>query len=815
MNQIKIFKLLLLVGLLATAHINSSAQVCGYGVGNLITGTTSHGAGKFYTDATRAKVDNIAFNGSYTAATVKVYTSNIYQYGTFSVGDEVLLIQMEGSSGHAEGVHMNGIITAITTPSGEINYFLTPSNVGGCTAFPSSLTHNLGTGGNEVLQIIKVNNYEDFTLNGGVVTCHDWDGHTGGVLSMVVTDDLTINGGYFDVSGKGHFDAGITWGTGGAGGSGSSTSNTSGTSGNSGATLCVNGSYNPTPTSVTYSGAAGGTVTSGNNGSAGSNTSGSTKARTTMSYYSNASMGQPGSYNSTTGGGTGAQGGAAGGDGADNTAGGACNASGQTGGVGANGGNGGNSGESGHGAGVIIIKVGDDVIRAGGLSSTILFWANGNNGENGGQGGTGGIGGIGGDGAAACCSSGVSIICGNGGSGEGGYGGEGGDGGNGGKAGCIWVACQGTNGLSSSNVQAKGGTGGAGGPGGWGYSGLPSSPVVYMHDPCDPAVPIVPCASGSSPCVGNGSNPPTSYCTVEICDPDKVFCLLAQNADDAEEGGSDNILFKASGVTIGEFKKYSGTTGFSVVWAYEDDNINFIRYKYFALLVTQDICYDIFKGFASSGSGSNWGFPAPNTGTAIDFSVTSSNCPLTFGAQADIMFKDDVTNADALHYKDKRITDLLTPGRPACYVVACPANGMYSSGTDVSVETSGSGSSGSNGSSGADETTDADHVTLEGGASWKMLPTDVKEKITKAKLIRTYPNPATKSFTVEFLGLKVNSTCTVQLFDITGKLAFEKTFNAEAGSKHQFDVQSLARGIYMLKVITPGWDTFTNKLTLQ
>lgn len=805
MNQIKIFKLLLLVGVLATAHINSSAQVCGYGVGNLITGTTSHGSGKFYTDNTRAEVDNITFNGTFTAATVKVYNSNAYKYGTFSTGDEVLLIQMEGSSGHPEGVHMNATITAITTPSGETNYFLTPSGVGTCTNFPSSLTHNLGTGGNEVLQLIKINNYEDFTLNGGVVTCHDWDGHTGGVLSIVVTDSLTINGGYFDVSGKGYFDNAITWGTGGSGGTGSSTSNGLGSTATSTAILCVNGVYNSTPTSVTHTGVDGGTVTSANDGGTGSNNSGSTKARTSANFNDKATPGQPGSGASTQNGGVGAQGGAAGGDGGDNTTSG-CTANGTAGDAGENGGDGGDVGKSGKGAGSIIIKVAGIVTVNGSVSGKKLLWAVGENGEHAEGGGKGGEGGIGGDGATPCCSSSVSIICGNGGSGEGGIGGGGGDGGNGGKGGVIWVASQGTNGLSSTNVTARGGYGGSGGPGGWGYSGTPTGATMRLHDPCD--VGGAPCTSG-----GGGSCTSLNWCTYEICDAEKVFCTIAQNTVSAvfETGSSTNVIFSDGVNPTGWYRENSGTTGFAILWAYVDDPINFIHYKYYTLLYTQDVCNDIFKSFVPYSS--SGGFPDPNETKEIDFSLTTSNCPVTLGGWADVDFFVNGITDPSINYYQGTITDLLTPGKPTCRTMFCPpANLSAIAGNGITVETAGSGLAGDPGVS--SDNVDGD-INLQGSASWKMLPTGVKNRISIAQQIRTYPNPASKSIVVELPGLKTSGNCTVELMDITGKVVYTTTYTAQAGGKYTVDVQSLARGVYTIKVITPGIDAYTSKITLQ
>jgi len=789
------------------------AQVCGYGIGTNTISATTHSSGDLYTDDNRAEVDNISISGS--LAVISIYSSNTHVYGTFSSGDEVLLIQMEGSTGHAEGVHMNGVINSITTSAGVTYYYVYATGSGSCTNFPTSLTHNLGTGGNEVLQMIVIKNYSAFTLSGGRVTCHDYDGHTGGVLCMAVNGNLTINGGYFDVTGKGYFDNNMTWGTGGTGGSGSSTSNGSGAAGNTSANLCTNGSY--TSRSVTYTGGAGGTVTSSNDGGSGSTNSGTTKARSTPSYYTQAVMGKPGSCNTAKGGGNGAQGGAAGGNGANQaTSGGGCStANGQSGAAGANGANGGDAGQSGDGGGVIIVKIGGNLSLGGGVSGYKLFWANGENGEAGGYGGNGGHGGAGGVGGGNCCYNGLnSITTGKGGDGEGGNGGNGGDGGNGGKAGVAWVVAQGSNALSSTNVIVAGGTGGLGGPAGWGYSGIPGSPLVYMDDPCNTGATCG--AGGGSSCTS--LNP----CTLEVCNAEKVFCLIGQYAQNAvlSVGNNQDVDFwdgtPNSSFRRGLYKYSISTTGYSVIWAYEWDAVNYIYYRYYTLLYSNDICQRIFESMTPVSVG-NGGFPDPNAGMSIDLgSTTTSNCPSGGGGWADVMFVDDYTNADAIRYYQGEITDLRTPGKNVCYAMICPPEDMISiSGDDITVEPPGPGTAGDAGDTGSDESGNSNNTNFSGSNSWKRLPDGVQQKIQQAKQIRCYPNPATKQLSIETPGLKKSASCTLQLTDITGKVIYTSAQVLDAGSKITLDVSGFSRGIYMLKISGEGMDTFIQKITLQ
>ena len=117
---------------------------------------------------------------------------------TFSIGDAVVLIQMQGatidesnSSSFGNIVNLNGAglyeINEIKSIDGQ-NIFLNNQMVN---------TYNLGG----KVQLVKMADYENATIT-DTLTAANWNGETGGVLALRVNQLLTMNAN-IDVSGKG------------------------------------------------------------------------------------------------------------------------------------------------------------------------------------------------------------------------------------------------------------------------------------------------------------------------------------------------------------------------------------------------------------------------------------------------------------------------------------------------------------------------------------------------------------------------------------------------------------------------------------
>ena len=305
-------------------------------------------------------------------------------------------------------------------------------------------------------QIIQIKQFSDITINvGGVLTCHPWDGSTGGVISFMVNDSLKIHG-LIEANGKG-FETGIAGlgGTGGVGGMG-------------GAGVGAFGLVNPGSLAgydvLTHYGegigGAGNGATSGF-GNPNDNTIATLPGiccgcLVHSQKASNLSALVSGIENQKRilMGGSGASGdGGIGGDGAGGSGGDSplCNAAPFNGNAGGAGGSGGNGGLGGKGGGVVLFKA---VTIA--YDSLGKIQANGANGELGADGLNGGRGGIPNVGEGA-------------GGGNGAGGGSAGSGGNAGASGIVYFikanATAGTQIIKLSGGEGgAAGTSGAGGP---------------------------------------------------------------------------------------------------------------------------------------------------------------------------------------------------------------------------------------------------------------------------------------------------------------------------------------------------------------
>lgn len=394
--------------------------------GALTTATTT------FTDGVRSQISVTSSSGQ---PTITVPNPN---GNSFTDGKRVVLIQMLG------------------TGAGQYEMKTISSHTATSITFTSNLTNTYTfTASTSLAQVIQIPQYSAVTINnGGILTCHAWDGSTGGVCWFLVNGTITINnGGSIDVSGKGF--------TGGAGGTGNFGSGGLGWQINNGAGSCVfsgcgacgggNGSA-----SITNGPFAGGGANRGT-GPHGGDYDGNTQSATNTSNSAGWT-----SVNSGTGLLMGS-----GGGGAPSTAswssgggGGGTVTPGSDGGAG---GGGANGGAGGAGGGILVIYATN--LTPAGTTGTIL--AKGANGSDGNPGQDGGVGGAGGTPG--------------GGGGSGGNGSNSSSGGGGGAGGSIWRAIVNTNSFNGTVSVAAGSPGtkntyvsSGGGPGAGGGCGAGS-----------------------------------------------------------------------------------------------------------------------------------------------------------------------------------------------------------------------------------------------------------------------------------------------------------------------------------------------------
>ena len=145
--------------------------------GNLLVTATS------YTDDVRTAVA-----GTNTAGSTFL---SVASASGFSIGDEVLVITMIDATG-------NGAL------AGQYETRTIEGISGTALTLDSGLLHTYSQSTANRHQVIRIPHWKDVTLAGGTLTCHPWDGTTGGVLMFRASGNLTSSsGGVIDVSGKG------------------------------------------------------------------------------------------------------------------------------------------------------------------------------------------------------------------------------------------------------------------------------------------------------------------------------------------------------------------------------------------------------------------------------------------------------------------------------------------------------------------------------------------------------------------------------------------------------------------------------------
>ncbi len=748
MKKLKIYKtrkpiLNYFLLILLTIGGGAKAQLSGFGAGNPQS-NPNWSSGVHYMDETRAEVYSMSISGI-TACILFGGHSTFATGNTFNTGDICLLIQMIG--GVSTGVHQNVRIVSNTTCTG--------SDIKVQAVFGSILS--FVAGGNNRIQLIKINEYSDFTLSGGFVTCAPWDGYTGGVLPMVVTGTLDIDGGYFSVENKGYNSIdGCTYGIsfGGLAGNWGTSSTSVTTLAQVLTNSCKTYSFANTGTRGTEAGTHGsGTKNQGTKSSFG----GSNKSTFRLI------MGDAGYWQNGYGAGIGSQGGGEGGNGADNLA--PCGfEAGQAGNSGNDGNPGGFAGKGGAGGGAMIIKAGAIDIAPSG----VVFLCGGQNGQSGGNGGKGGMGGKGGDGGVGCCDNGDFILGGGpGGYGDIGDGGQGGDGGNGGKPGYIWLGIQSvyttTAAPRSNNFNALGGKGGKKGKGGWGNAN--ETPFyIYVENECtDLKCPILSCQNE--------------------CNVDKAMCILAQNSATATLMGGDVIFKNPAGII--KAKYFSATNSLE---AYEN------------------IC-DVYKAKWRNGpTDPDNMFPYfTNSTNPILGDVVLLNTNIVSGCNA-----GTISYPVFIEFRENSGNTVLTYEH---YTSTSPAN-IFEIGSNNSCvtdycTTKTTGNPTGDGMDGVDEldgTVDGQHpgdnVIIDENALWKKTPTSDVQKLKGINFFsaKLYPNPANNSMWIE-LETNKKETVTFTIFDLAGKAVYEQKELVSSGTnKYAINTQTLVKGMYIILI---------------
>jgi hypothetical protein len=120
----------------------------------------------------------------------------------FATGQEVLIVQMQGAdTGNHEYGRIASVDSGIITLEHGLQYTYT---VGSYDRDPDGFYG--APPGVSAAQVIAVPNYRTVTIvDGGVLTAHGWNGVTGGIVALRVSDSLVVqSGGSIDVNGLGY-----------------------------------------------------------------------------------------------------------------------------------------------------------------------------------------------------------------------------------------------------------------------------------------------------------------------------------------------------------------------------------------------------------------------------------------------------------------------------------------------------------------------------------------------------------------------------------------------------------------------------------
>ncbi len=789
-----------MVALMATTK--TFAQVVGFGSGTLLPPTVVNGL--MYTDNIRAKVFMVTYLNYNQSAELLLDANNTH--GSFAVGDVCLLIQMKGDH-NSIGTHQNVTITGLSP--------LTVQPVsGGYMHTYDFLSTSVPENRSNCIQLIKIPQYQSLTVNqAGVVTCHDWDGATGGVVCLIVNGNLQINGGTFNVSKKGFRpeDAGAIFPDGAAGSPGMKTNDLLAKRGPTSAARYLHPTHGCLDTLVNKGGKGG----SANN----TTVSGSGiqwrwgNASGPISYggsykHSRLVMGDPGFARLGATSGAGGGGGGHGGNGAFSNnlilPGGGATLPGQPG---LPGGKGGRMGRGGNGGGAMIIKVGGSVYTSG---TKPVFIADGGDGEPGGQGGNGGEGGQGGKGWIGNCDYGAFVPQGgNGGYGDNGIGAEGGAGGSGGKAGFIWVAISGSFNapMSRTNyLSVKGGRGGAEGIGGLGGE---NNTALVIDIPNE--------------CFSGRFCPPPTPCE-RICDADRAMCILSTARIGFTLG--DTIYYYIGRTCVAVYYKsinmlesYSinqnCTTTYIANWrkttsASADPDL-FFQHLAGGAGALPNLPVISPLNWSTSGCGNPISYPlninlgVSGTGTILRYKTNSPNDPKVF---EDVSGYNGSITPDFCHPNMNKST------KDSSWM---PYNGGpgENMGFATSWRVPGPGNlPGEDAEDGSNDTGNPDdNGSIDEGWYWIWQPTGLQD-VAKEISLFVFPNPATEQIQVKWQGW-ANGMLNINVRDISGKLCMSQAASQVSGNNLlDLNISNLKSGLYLLE-LTDGERKYVQKIIVE
>ncbi|XZF13559.1 T9SS type A sorting domain-containing protein [Chitinophagaceae bacterium MMS25-I14] len=729
------------------------------------TATYTHDVSKgvYYTDSVRAPVTGITnmgvIPGGYTRYRMSVGTAT----GRFKVGDMVLVIQMKDASGGIfTGNHQNMFVESVAGST-----IIAHTVISGGPLVPFATP---GSPLNKV-QMIRIDQYKDFTILSGEVSCHAWNDTTGGVLCFLVNNTLTAKGGIFNAAAKGYTPAEAVWGTGGAGAAGMTVVTATGYP----APLIPIGCPHR-PAGV---GSDGGAPNNTGGTGIGNSLSGAVFTPPTRNFHNRAVMGAAGYYPPGYGGGNGGGGGGKGGTGAANS----CGLGGLPGANGADGQDGGDAGRGAAGGGILIIKAKTLLVSS---VTTTYFTVRGQNGDNGRSGGNAGMGGDGGLGDAGSCIP----FCdpgGPGGNGVAGDPGNGGDGGNGGSAGTAWVVASAvTAGISTATaINVKSGSGGLGGPGGYGWLGNRPYPV-YFSDPCGDT-----CTPTTGPCTG--------VTIVRVCDKYRAFCHLGTATSAALHVPGNNGINNGYDFKIGSLLVAIYDIDRNELAGIDFDPANCTEIHYIATLYSVNDCSKIFKKLAFSVTGQT-----STTGQVIDLSKStdSGTCGL-LPVPPTIYFRDKFGHDmfiyhGALDY----IEDLSEPGHPRCYTGSCTPMDAISVGLPGRPGETPPDGSVVEPTQGNPSDPAANGIIQTPNPMWRHTNVGALNSDNGMTL---YPNPVTDVLTIDV----PSSEGIIEITDITGKTVYRESIKT---NKLLVNVVQWANGVYFVKLYNSNMLVQTEKL---
>jgi len=697
-------------------------------------------------------------------------------HGSFSPGDKIMIVQMDGPVSTNRNYDL---ATILTTGSGTMTVQLAQSSTSASVTTALMPDHVDWTSTH--IQIVGINCWYDMEIDAGATITGDaWDPteNSGGIIAFDVEGTLTLSGGTVDMSGKGY--GGGTGTSGGTNQNGTSTPGTAGSSqlasgsnatgtGWSAGDYGIPGDYMTasSPCSSDNNGGNGGNGLKSKNGGAASvgnavnlGVAGSiTHAHMNLGFGGDAGVSGRGAGAGGSGGGGGAGyyysgDGFTGNDPTDGIAGSAAAS-----------GHGGNGGDGGTGGGVIYIRVNNTP-----SGNATDFYTNGTNASSGtnaiGNGGAGGNGGNGGDGL--CTGSGIFPAGGGGAGGKGGGGADGGNGGKGGNGGTIWVIYKST--LASPafvNTETPGSGGGHGTGTSAGADGSYGSDGAHIN------------TSACSAC-----SPSYGYKTKKIvhyCDCDDAMRVL--ETMDTKSGSSIPVTYtltsssnycyydNTDGLQSHEFSTISAPTGTTP--GIDDEDIYFCPYAPNCPFMT-----NILPPSGNAPGSGDYGW-----GSGPDY--TSGWYP---GSQSGTYNIDDAENN-------------LTP--------ECTATCWDPNGED--------GNDGGTGDQGTYETTPDPGPPQGGGGGGGgggvgatiddplgPVATGKKDDIVIPSLALS-PNPVNDMLNVNYNTLNAQQDYTLNVIDIKGQIVITGKFSATVGQNtYQLSTSTLSPGTYTLQLISNG-----------